>query len=86
MKRRGVRTPTGVTTSWSALLRVLIRILGSKATLEQVIAGRTVGSAGVRSYEWKWRARQDSNLWPPPSGGAVARAAGAGDLEAGAAV
>ena len=50
----------------------VIRILGNKATLEQAIAGRAVGSAGVRSFERKWRARHDSNVWPPPSeGGAL---------------
>jgi hypothetical protein len=39
----------------------VIRILGNKATLEQAIAGRAVGSAGVRSFERKWRAQRDSN-------------------------
>ena len=38
-----------------------------KATLEQAIAGRAVGSAGVRSFERKWRARRDSNPRPPDS-------------------
>ena len=37
----------------------VIRILSSKATLERAIAGRAVGSAGVRSFERKWRATQD---------------------------
>ena len=45
----------------------VIRILGSKATLEQASAGRAVGSAGVRSFERKWRARRDSNPRPPDS-------------------
>jgi site-specific DNA recombinase len=33
----------------------VIRILGSKATVEQAIAGPATGSAGVRSFERKWR-------------------------------
>jgi len=45
----------------------VIRILGSKATLEHAVAGRTVGSAGVRSFERKWRAQRDSNSRPPDS-------------------
>mgnify|MGYP000736759510 FL=1 len=35
----------------------VVRIVGDKATLEQVIAG----NAGVRSFARKWRARRDSN-------------------------
>lgn len=35
----------------------VVRIIGDKATLEQVIAG----NAGVRSFARKWRARRDSN-------------------------
>jgi len=37
----------------------VIRILGSKATLEHATGGRVVGSARVRSFERKWRATQD---------------------------
>ncbi|WP_082529132.1 recombinase family protein [Aurantimonas sp. Leaf443] len=41
-----------------------IRIIGDKATLEQVIAckGSAGGTDGVRSSVRKWRARKDSNL------------------------
>ena len=39
----------------------VIRILGSKATLEQAIAGRAVASVGVRSFERKWRPGRESN-------------------------
>ena len=39
----------------------VVRIIGDKATLEQAVAGRAMGSAGVRSFERKWRARRDSN-------------------------
>ena len=39
----------------------VVRITGSKATLEQVIAGKAVGSAGVRSFERNWRAQGESN-------------------------
>lgn len=38
----------------------VVRIVGDKATLEQVIAGKS-GTSGVRSFERKWRARRDSN-------------------------
>jgi site-specific DNA recombinase len=38
-----------------------IRIIDDKATLEQVVAGRTSTAAGVRSFVRKWRARRDSN-------------------------
>jgi site-specific DNA recombinase len=54
----------------------LIRILGSKATLKQAIAGRAVGSAGGRSFERKWRATL-ANVCEPPRN-AVKRAATAG--------
>ncbi len=40
----------------------VVRIIGDKATLEHAVAGRAIGSAGVRSFERKWRARKDSNL------------------------
>jgi len=39
-----------------------IRIIGSKAAVENAISGRKKISAGVRSFERKWRTRQDSNL------------------------
>ena len=39
----------------------VIRILGSKATLEQAIAGRAATSVGVRSFERKWRPGRESN-------------------------
>ena len=42
----------------------VIRIHGSKASLEQaVIAGEQIGK-GVRSFVRKWRARRDSNSDP----------------------
>jgi site-specific DNA recombinase len=42
----------------------VIRIHGSKASLEQaVIAGEQIGK-GVRSFVRKWRARRDSNSRP----------------------
>jgi len=40
-----------------------IRIIGDKATLEQVVAGRASTAAGVRSFVRNWRAGRDSN--PP---------------------
>ena len=52
-----------------------VRIMGSKSELLQtLVAASSVESAaiGVRSSVLKWRTRQDSNLWPPPSeGGAL---------------
>jgi hypothetical protein len=39
-----------------------IRIIGDKATLEQVVAGQASTAAGVRSFVRKWRARHDSNV------------------------
>ena len=39
----------------------MIRILGGKATLEQAIARRVVGSVGVRSFEQNWRPGRESN-------------------------
>lgn len=38
-----------------------IRIIGDSATLEQVIAGKSVPEAGVRSFERKWRSLGESN-------------------------
>jgi site-specific DNA recombinase len=47
----------------------VIRIHGSKASLEQaVIAGEQIGKS-VRSFVRKWRTRRDSNPWPLPSEG-----------------
>jgi site-specific DNA recombinase len=39
-----------------------VRIIGEKAALADVIAGRAAQSAGVRGFVRKWRARKDSNL------------------------
>ncbi|CAA6606124.1 Resolvase domain [Rhodospirillaceae bacterium LM-1] len=44
-----------------------IRLIGQKATLEQLIAGKETGRAGVRSFVRKWRTRRDSNSQPPDS-------------------
>ena len=44
-----------------------IRIIGDKATLEQVVAGSAKSGLGVRSFVRKWRARRDSNSRPPDS-------------------
>jgi hypothetical protein len=47
----------------------VIRIHGSKTSLEQaVVAGEQIGK-GVRGFIRKWRARRDSNPWPLPSEG-----------------
>jgi site-specific DNA recombinase len=52
-----------------------IRILGTKTELLRTLvaaAGVESAAGGVRSFIPKWRTRQDSNLWPPPSeGGAL---------------
>lgn len=40
----------------------VVRVVGDTATLEQVVAGKSVPAAGVRSLVRKWRARKDSNL------------------------
>jgi hypothetical protein len=34
----------------------LIRIIGVKSTLEQLVAGRAIASSGVRSFACRWRA------------------------------
>src|SRR5262245_51727300 len=44
-----------------------IRIIGDKATLEQVVAGSAKNGLGVRSFVRKWRARRDSNSRPSDS-------------------
>lgn len=49
----------------------LIRIIGSKAAIENAISGRKKFSKSVRSFERKWRTREDSNLWPLPSEGSA---------------
>lgn len=38
-----------------------VRLIGQKATLEQLIAGKQTGQPGVRSFVRKWRALVDSN-------------------------
>jgi site-specific DNA recombinase len=38
-----------------------VRIIGEKATLAAVIAGRQTGETQVRGFVRKWRARRDSN-------------------------
>ncbi len=39
-----------------------VRIIGEKATLADVIAGRQTQAGNVRGFVRKWRARKDSNL------------------------
>ena len=39
-----------------------VRIIGEKASLANVIAGRETGSGNVRGFVRKWRARHDSNV------------------------
>ena len=52
-----------------------VRIMGSKSELlRTLVAASSVETAafGVHSSVLKWRTREDSNLWPPPSeGGAL---------------
>ena len=49
-----------------------IRIFGSKDVLQAAIAGKQTENGNVRGFVRKWRARHDSNVWPPPSeGGAL---------------
>jgi site-specific DNA recombinase len=38
-----------------------VRIVGEKASLAAVIAGRQTGQDQVRGFVRKWRARRDSN-------------------------
>ena len=49
-----------------------IRIHGRRTVLEQLVMGGGATPAGVPSFVRKWRARQDSNLWPLPSEGSSA--------------
>ena len=44
-----------------------VRIIGDKATLADVIAGRQTQAGNVRGFVRKWRARKDSSLCPPDS-------------------
>ncbi len=44
-----------------------VRIVGDKASLAAVIAGRQTQADNVRGFVRKWRARKDSNPWPLPS-------------------
>jgi site-specific DNA recombinase len=44
-----------------------VRIIGEKATLAAVIAGRQTGQGQVRGFVRKWRARRDSNSRPSDS-------------------
>ncbi len=39
-----------------------VRIIGSKAAIHQAMSGSKKFWPGVRSFERKWRTRQDSNL------------------------
>lgn len=49
-----------------------IRIHGRRSVLERMVMGGGAAPAGVPSFVRKWRARHDSNVWPPPSeGGAL---------------
>ena len=49
-----------------------IRIIGSKDILQAAIVGKQTENGNVRGFVRKWRARHDSNVWPPPSeGGAL---------------
>ena len=45
----------------------VVRVIGDTATLEQVVAGKSVPAAGVRSFVRKWRAPRDSNSRPSES-------------------
>ena len=40
----------------------IVRIIGQKASLANVIAGRQGGFSNVRGFVREWRARKDSNL------------------------
>lgn len=42
-----------------------VRIIGSKHVLAAALASGTPPVRGVHGFVRKWRARQDSNLWPP---------------------
>ena len=39
----------------------IVRVIGDTATLEQVVAGKSVPAAGVRSFVRKWRSLRESN-------------------------
>jgi len=46
-----------------------VRITKHDAMLERAIRASRQPGAAVCKSEWKWRTRQDSNLWPLPSEG-----------------
>lgn len=49
-----------------------IRIIGSRDILQAAIVGKQTENENVRGFVRNWRARHDSNVWPPPSeGGAL---------------
>jgi site-specific DNA recombinase len=68
---RGLRLETGDIQARRDYLRAVIsqievddgkiRIIGDKATLAAVIAGRQTQGTNVRGFVRKWRARRDSN-------------------------
>jgi hypothetical protein len=45
----------------------VIRIHGSKSTLEQAVIASSQTCKRVRDFARKWRARRDSNPYPPDS-------------------
>ena len=49
----------------------LIRIHGSRASLEQAVIGKEQNENNVRGFIRKWRARHDSNVRPLPSEGST---------------
>jgi site-specific DNA recombinase len=48
-----------------------VRIIGEKAALADVIAGRQTSATNVSGFIRKWRARHDSNVRPLPSEGST---------------
>lgn len=40
-----------------------VRVIGNAATLEQLVAGKSVPATGVRSLVRKWRTPRDSNFY-----------------------
>ena len=48
-----------------------VQITEHDAMLERAIRASRQPGAAVCKSEWKWRTRQDSNLWPLPSEGSA---------------
>jgi hypothetical protein len=50
-----------------------IRIIGQNTAIQAAVAGKPEAADRVSGFVRKWRTREDSNVWPPPSEGGFPR-------------